>query len=803
MSATEVPDPDLVQPIRPHQDDAARKIMAEDKRASSVVDEGDLKKEHTVYEKVDREIAQYASDARIEITPEDNIRLRRLIDRRVLVIMIGTYFLQAIDKGTLSFSSIMGLPRDTGLVNAEGKVTQEFSWLTTCIYITILVVEYPQNYIIARVPVAKYLGFSITAWGAVLACHAACENFAGLVTVRTLLGLFESACQPAFVVLSAMWYRREEQAARVTYWYMMNGAQQIVGGLLAYCFTLITTGPLKSWQWLFLSYGIISIFFGVFVFFYMPDSPMRAKCFTEEDKRLMVERVRDNQTGLQNRVFKKEQVRDALTDPQTWCYAAIQFTTTLPTSGLGAFANIIIANNLGFGNLQTQLLAMVLGFYIIIILLSSVWLVKRFNQNVFTMLGFIVPSFVGTILLMTIPNETFSQHVGLLICYYITLSFWSAQTLGLSMMSRNVGGQTKKTVTVAMNFIFWSAGNAIGPQVFLARDAPRYFTAFATHLGCYSLLVIVLLYFRWYLRRENKKRDQLAEAGAGEARDERMVHAFEDLTDRENPNFRYLWITVPGRLRAAVTTRDPLLLLHATRDRFPQYDVAALSPDRHLRPRLAVMADTVAKPAAEAATARVAVPCEEIVVEKLTKTINEEHLREIFGQYGQIRDLDLPVNRQFGTNRGTAYILYVHESDAEAAIANMHEAQLDGATINVSIPLAIEGDVQAVEEEEAAAAAGFNAHLAVKDGLIATTPIAHVPTRDPDPPLPVTKALQAHTGQDRDHLDDEVDGAIATTTTMTATIVVEALAMIAIATAAVREVRGERIARSARQIKRF
>lgn len=90
--------------------------------------------------------------------------------------------------------------------------------MTTCIYIAILIVEYPQNYIIVRVPIAKYLSFSVIAWGTVLACHAACKNFTGLVIVRSLLGIFESACQPAFVLLSSMWYRREEQAARVTYW---------------------------------------------------------------------------------------------------------------------------------------------------------------------------------------------------------------------------------------------------------------------------------------------------------------------------------------------------------------------------------------------------------------------------------------------------------------------------------------------------------------------------------------------------------------------------------------------------------
>ncbi|KFY26069.1 hypothetical protein V493_04278 [Pseudogymnoascus sp. VKM F-4281 (FW-2241)] len=74
-----------------------------------------------------------------------------------------------------------------------------------------------------------------------------------------------------------------------------------------------------------------------------------------------------------------------------------------------------------------------------------------------------------------------------------------------------------------------------------------------------------------------------------------------------------------------------------------------------------------------------------IVVERLTKNINENHLRELFGSFGEIIDMDMPMNRQFGTNRGTAYLLYAVEADADQAIAHMHEAQLDGAVISVSI----------------------------------------------------------------------------------------------------------------------
>jgi MFS family permease len=98
---------------------------------------------------------------------------------------------------------------------------------------------------------------------------------------------------------------------------MMNGVNQIVGGFLAFCFSHVSkTAPLKSWQALFITYGIITVFWGVFVGWWMPDSPMKAHCFSEEDKRLMVERVRKNRTGLQNRKFRKEQLWDALTDPQ-------------------------------------------------------------------------------------------------------------------------------------------------------------------------------------------------------------------------------------------------------------------------------------------------------------------------------------------------------------------------------------------------------------------------------------------------------------------------------------------------------
>lgn len=173
---------------------------------------------------------------------------------------------------------------------------------------------------------------------------------------------------------------------------------------------------------------------------------------------------------------------------------------------------------------------------------------------------------------MTVENTNTATEAGLLFSYYIVLSFWAAQGLGMSLLSRNVAGQTKKSVAVTMNFVAWAAGNAIGkfifssstprvqekkkrqeektnknpplsnssgPQVFLSWDSPRYFIAFATHLGCYTLLILTLIVLRITLMRRNAKRDQIASAGVSEAKDENTMHAFEDLTDKENAAFRY------------------------------------------------------------------------------------------------------------------------------------------------------------------------------------------------------------------------------------------------------------------------
>lgn len=72
-----------------------------------------------VGDRVDHEVQKYAGMGRVEVDEPTSRRLKRLIDRRVLTIMVFTYLVQALDKGTLSFTSIMGILDDAHLHGNE------------------------------------------------------------------------------------------------------------------------------------------------------------------------------------------------------------------------------------------------------------------------------------------------------------------------------------------------------------------------------------------------------------------------------------------------------------------------------------------------------------------------------------------------------------------------------------------------------------------------------------------------------------------------------------------------------------
>lgn len=54
-------------------------------------------------------------------------------------------------------------------------------------------------------------------------------------------------------------------------------------------------------------------------------------------------------------------------------------------------------------------------------------------------------------------------------------------------------------------------------------------------------MTAAVVYLRFYLIRQNKKKDEMLAAAGLDTADPGLIHAFEDKTDQENLNFRYVY----------------------------------------------------------------------------------------------------------------------------------------------------------------------------------------------------------------------------------------------------------------------
>ena len=69
---------------------------------------------------------------------------------------------------------------------------------------------------------------------------------------------------------------------------------------------------------IYLLLGGLAILVGISVLLWLPDSPVRAKFLSKEERIAALERVRDDAGGTENKHLKKYQVIEAFTDIRTW-----------------------------------------------------------------------------------------------------------------------------------------------------------------------------------------------------------------------------------------------------------------------------------------------------------------------------------------------------------------------------------------------------------------------------------------------------------------------------------------------------
>jgi ACS family allantoate permease-like MFS transporter len=358
-----------------------------------------------------------------------------------------------------------------------------------------------------------------------------------LLTVRFFLGVFEAVVTPAFVIITSMWYRQSEQGRRMGYWLSCNGITLIVMALVGYGLSAVTDAAISSWKILFLILGLVTSCTGVLCFFFLPDNAANASFLNDREKAIAAERIRDNFQGMGNQTWKWYQFREALLDVRTWLYVLYSLLMNIPNGGITTFGSLVV-NSFVDNSRLALLLGAPSGVFDLGGKLFFTWLSdKLLDRSLPSFLAMMI-CMVGGIMMVVIPS---SAPGGLLIGYYMISVAGASWGLVMAMISNNTIGYTKKSTVNGLQILAYGAGNWIGPQTFRSSEAPHYKNAKLMVAIMYGLSACVLMAIRFVNWRENKRRDKMqAENGTTVATEADEQAKFLDLTDWEQPHYRYV-----------------------------------------------------------------------------------------------------------------------------------------------------------------------------------------------------------------------------------------------------------------------
>ncbi|KAL4806229.1 major facilitator superfamily domain-containing protein [Aspergillus unguis] len=468
----------------------------------------------------------------------DSRRLRWKVDRRLLPLLCITYALQSIDKTTLSYAAVFGLEDDLGLKGSE------YSWLGALFYLGYLVWEFPTNVMLQKLRIDLFMAGTVIIWGIILITHGTSTSFSSQAAARTFLGAFEASINPGTMLLFSMYYSRAEQPLRMGLWIGSGGLGYVVAGIASFGLGHISSS-LQSWRVLYFFWGAVTAAWGVVLVGFLPGSPLEKKSkwgFLSEDEREMVlAKVRDNGTGVEDKTFKWGQFFEALGDVKTWLLVLFAVASNAPNGGLTSFQGLII-KGMGFSTLQTTLIQMPSGGVQMVVCPLACYIATHFpNTRIATMILCILPFLAGTIGLQLLPQ---SNPYGRLVCLWISFAYTASWTLCMSVATANTAGHTKKITTNALVIIGYCLGNFVGPFFFKSAQAPGYALGIGMMFFCAAVQVLSLLTLWGLLVWRNRRREtERRERGVGE--EDRRVLAFErgmrDETDLQNLCFQYVY----------------------------------------------------------------------------------------------------------------------------------------------------------------------------------------------------------------------------------------------------------------------
>ncbi|ODO06734.1 hypothetical protein I350_04093 [Cryptococcus amylolentus CBS 6273] len=470
------------------------------------------------------EVAQQDADAAIKekFTYEQEQKLLRRVDWRLLPLLILAYLLKNLDGNSISYAKVISSGKSTNILKELNITTDYYAWTSTIFTIPFILAEVPSNLLIKKQTPRLHVLRIVVLWSIAAGCHAAAQNGAGLLTTRFFLGLFEAGLYPGILYHVVCWYRPDELAVRMAILGLLGQFSGILAALLAYGIEFIDgRGGISAWRWMFVIEALMGAALALPVYFFLPDFPDTAKWLTPDERHFLVARLPPNAARATDKAFDRKGVSDALKDPLLYAFTFMQMFSNLGAYGLSFWLPSIIAS-FGFTTTQSsQLLNIPPAVLGIATCILFAWMIDRTFDIPRPWYGVVskVVTIGAFIALATVTNKpalyalTIIATVGSS-AFTAVLMPWRAQSLK---------GSTNAAFAFAFQNGLSQISGIIGPQVFRSKYAPRYTIPYVVCI-VFLVLSFLALLVTWYLSAAlEKETRRVAKVRRAEAKANRIT----------------------------------------------------------------------------------------------------------------------------------------------------------------------------------------------------------------------------------------------------------------------------------------
>jgi D-galactonate transporter len=275
-------------------------------------------------------------------------RARRRIARRLLPFLFLLYVIAFLDRMNVGAAALQ-MPHDLGF--SEGVIGMGAG----VFFLGYFLLEIPGALIVERWSARRWIARIMISWGLVTVFMAFLHTARQFYVIRFLVGAAEAGFLPGVIVYLTHWFRYQDRAKAVAFFYAANPLSYVIGSPLAGLLLGLSWLGMRGWRWLFIIEGIPAVIFGVITIWYLTDWPEQAKWLRADEREwITAELQREKQAKHSRRSYR---VWEALRHRDVILLTGSYFCAMTGSYGIAFWLPTILKRLSGKSDLKVTLLA--------------------------------------------------------------------------------------------------------------------------------------------------------------------------------------------------------------------------------------------------------------------------------------------------------------------------------------------------------------------------------------------------------------------------------------------------------------